>query len=342
VVDNPTSLIIFVIAAGLAFDFVNGFHDASNSIATIVATKVLKPKQAVLWAAFFNVAAAFVFGTGVAQTVGAGLVTLELVTPVVILCGLVGSTLWGIITWRLGLPTSSSHALLGGYAGSAMANCALYNGWEALWAPIIWSGWIKVIAFIFLAPVIGLILGYGLMTALLFLQRRYKVSSEAAVYKKLQLASSAFLSLMHGSNDAQKTAGIIAGALTSAGILSSFSIPQWVLAVSYGMMGLGTLVGGWRIVHTMGYRLTKLSAQGGVCAEGAAALSILSATLFDLPISTTHATTGAIMGVGAAAGKSGKVQWPIGGRIAIAWLLTIPAAAFVGASMMTIAFMIGR
>ena len=339
--EHLSFLIVAVVVAGLAFDFVNGFHDAANSIATIVATKVLKPRQAVLWAAFFNVVAVFFFGTGVAKMVGSGLVSLDSVTPVVVLCGLIGATLWGIVTWRLGLPTSSSHALLGGYAGAAMANSAWHGGWHALGDPIIAAGWIKVLAFIVIAPVIGLAMAHGAMKLLFALQKKYAFAPSDTSFMRLQLCSSAFLSLMHGSNDAQKTAGIVAGALTAGGVLSSFSIPGWVLVLSYGMMGLGTLFGGWRIVHTMGHRLTSLTSRGGVCAESSAALAIFAATLFNLPISTTHVTTGAILGVGAATDPR-KVSWTIGRRIAWAWILTIPASAFVGGCVMLGAVTIGR
>ena len=255
----------------------------------------------------FQYSGSFFFGTGVAKTIGIGMVALDEVTPMVVLCGLTGAILWGLITWRLGLPTSSSHALLGGYAGSAMINSAMHKGWSELGTPIIAAGWIKVAIFIVIAPVIGLALGQGLMKGMIFLRHRGHTPGDA-VYRRLQLVSSAFLSLMHGSNDAQKTAGIIASALTSAGLLSSFSIPVWVLGASYGMMGLGTLFGGWRIVNTMGRRLTHLNLQGGVCAESAAALSILSATIMGLPISTTHVTTGAILGVGSAVNPR-RVRW---------------------------------
>lgn len=339
--EHLSVLVLCVVAAGLAFDFVNGFHDASNSIATIVATKVLKPRQAVLWAAFFNVVAAFFFGTGVASTVGQGLVSLDAVTPVVVLCGLLGATLWGLITWRAGLPTSSSHALLGGYAGSAMANSAIRNGWRTLHDPIIAAGWVKVLSFILIAPLLGLGIAYLSTTALRVLRDRYGFSFGETAYKRMQLASSAFLSLMHGSNDAQKTAGIITGALTSAGVLSAFAVPAWVLGLSYAMMGLGTLFGGWRIVRTMGYSLTKLEPQGGVCAESAAALSILSATLFNLPISTTHVITGAILGVGSATDPH-KVRWVIARRIAWAWMFTIPASALAGGCVMAVASQVSR
>jgi len=334
-------LIVIVVLAGLAFDFVNGFHDAANSIATIVATRVLTPRQAVLWAAFFNVVAAFVFGTGVAKTVGSGLVSLDAVTPLVVLSGLLGATLWGLLTWRLGLPTSSSHALLGGYAGAAMANAAFHQGLATIGSPIIVSGWVKVVSFIVLAPVVGLVLARFLMKLLIAVRHRYQIAADHKMFRYMQLLSSAFLSLMHGSNDAQKTAGIIAGALTSAGLLATFSIPTWVLGVSYATMGLGTLFGGWRIVRTMSHRLTKIDSQGGVCAESAAAVSILTATYFGLPISTTHVTTGAILGIGMAK-DSHHVHWKVGKRIAWAWAFTIPASALVGATVMVVAAMIER
>ncbi|MGB9154670.1 MAG: inorganic phosphate transporter [Alphaproteobacteria bacterium] len=338
--EHISLLIIGVVAAGLAFDFVNGFHDASNSIATIVATRVLKPMHAVLWAAFFNVAAAFVFGTGVAKMMGSGLIALDAVTPLVVLCGLLGATIWGLITWRFGLPTSSSHALLGGYAGAAMANSAIHKGLPMIAAPIIAAGWIKVLVFIVVAPMLGMGLAYLSMKTLIVVRQKYNFAFANTTYRRMQLVSSAFLSLMHGSNDSQKTAGIIAGALTSAGLLSSFAIPDWVLGLSYATMGLGTLMGGWKIVRTMGFRMTKLDSQGGVCAESAAALSILSATLFNLPISTTHVTTGAILGVGVA-NDPDKVRWTMGRRIIWAWVLTIPSSALVGGCVMAGAVAMG-
>jgi len=264
------------------------------------------------------------------------------VTPTVVLCGMIGATLWGITTWRFGLPSSSSHALLGGYAGSAMANHALHYGWKSFGDPIIASGWIKVLAFIVIAPTLGLGLAYLLKSALNAIRkRRGEHAWSEGVYRKGQLVSSAFLSLMHGSNDAQKTAGIITGALVSSGALSSFHIPAWVLIASYGTMGLGTLFGGWRIVRTMGHRLTRLDSKDGVCAESAAALTILSATLFNLPNSTTHVVTGAILGVGAA-NDARKVHWSTGRRIAWAWLLTIPSAAFTSGCAMALVFAFRR
>ena len=325
-----------VVIAALAFDFVNGFHDASNSIATVVATRTLKPKQAVIWAAFFNFIALFFFGTGVAKTVGSGMIDLQFVTPVVILAGLIGAVAWGLLTWWFRLPTSSSHALLGGYAGAAMCHSALTRGMGAIYDPIVASGWIKTLAFIVVAPVLGVILAHLLMMASVALEKRFAKGKKAdKIFGRLQLASSAFLSLMHGSNDAQKTAGIIAGALLAAGYFQTFTIPYWVLVASYAMMGLGTLAGGWRIVRTLGHDLTRIKPKGGFSAETAAALSILLATQLHLPVSTTHVTTGAVVGVGAARSIH-LVRWKLAGRIVWAWVFTIPAAAILGAAVMVL------
>jgi PiT family inorganic phosphate transporter len=333
-------LIILTILAALAFDFVNGFHDAANSIATIVATRVLKPWQAVIWAAFFNIAGIFFFGTGVANTVGSGMIDLNTVTPDVILAGLIGAIVWGLITWWCGLPTSSSHALLGGYAGAAMFNSALTRGWSEIYAPIVTSGWSKTLLFIVLAPTLGLVLAHGFMSLTLAMQKKFPSRKADKIFGRLQLASSAFLSLMHGSNDAQKTAGIITGLLVTAGVFQHFIVPLWVLWISYITMGLGTLFGGWRIVNTMGKRLTRLRPAGGFCAESAAALSILLATLLHLPVSTTHTTTGAIVGVGAARNIRG-VRWGVAGNILWAWVLTIPTAAALGGIAMGLAILCG-
>jgi inorganic phosphate transporter, PiT family len=327
-----------VVAAAIAFDFVNGFHDAANSIATIVATRVLKPVHAVLWAAFFNFAALFLFGTGVATMVGSGMIALQTVTPLVILAGLIGAIVWGLITWRLGLPTSSSLALLGGYAGAAMANNILHRGWSATFDSVIVSGWGLTILFIVLAPVLGLALAEILMKLVMALFPQSRKVTTGRSFGRLQLFSSAFLSLMHGSNDAQKTAGIIAGAMVAGGYADHFVVEDWVLWISYGTMALGTLVGGWRIVNTMGRRLTRLNSASGFCAETAAAFSILLATALHLPISTTQTTTGAIIGVGAArrgaARRFSAVRWSVAGRIAWAWVFTIPATAAIGAAIM--------
>ncbi|HUY68290.1 MAG TPA: inorganic phosphate transporter [Alphaproteobacteria bacterium] len=332
--------IALVVIAAVIFDFINGFHDAANSIATIVATRVLKPLHAVMWASFFNFLALFIFGTGVAATVGSGMIALNMVTPTVILAGLCGAIVWGLITWWLGLPTSSSHALMGGYAGAAMANSAILHGWRAAYDPIIASGWVWVIAFIVIAPVIGLFLAEMSMKIVGFLTRKRRIKKPDLWFGRMQMFSSAFLSLMHGANDAQKTAGVIGGALVTAGVTTHFTIPIWVLILSYTTMGLGTLAGGWRIVNTMGRKLTRLRPASGFCAESAAALSILLATLLKLPISTTHPTTGAIVGVGAARSIR-MVRWKVARDIFWAWVLTMPAAAAMGALAMGIALWSG-
>ncbi len=326
---EPTLILIgLIVVFALFFDFVNGFHDAANSIATIVATGVLKPLHAVMWAAFFNFAAVFVFDTDVAKTVGSGMINLNYVTLPVILAGLIGATAWGLITWWFKMPSSSSHALIGGYAGAAITHHGMHQGWINAQEVIITSGWSKVILFIILAPVIGLALGGTLMKLTKLLPKRSN-----KWFGRLQLLSSAFLSLTHGGNDAQKTAGILTGALVTAGAIDHFTIPHWVLFISYGTMALGTLAGGWRIVDTMGRQLTRLQPSSGFCAETAAASSILLATLLKLPVSTTHITTGAILGTGAAR-EIKAVRWNLAGRILMAWTITIPAAALLSGVML--------
>jgi PiT family inorganic phosphate transporter len=338
--DTALILTTLVVVAALAFDFVNGFHDAANSIATVIATKVLKPRQAVLWAAFFNFVALFFFGTGVAKTVGSGLIALDAVTPFVILAGLLGAVGWGLVTWWFGIPTSSSHALIGGYAGAAILNYGVQHGVAAAGEPIIASGWSNTLLFIVVAPVLGLVAAHLLMRLTTLLQKHIPPKKSDKFFGGLQLFSSAVLSLMHGSNDAQKTAGIIAGALLAAGYYDHFTIPYWVLASSYATMGLGTLAGGWRIVKTLGRDLTRLKTRGGFCAETAAAASILTATLLHLPVSTTHVTTGAVVGVGAARSPR-LVRWGLAGRIVWAWVFTIPAAALMGAAVMGVVLVCG-
>jgi PiT family inorganic phosphate transporter len=333
-------LTVCVIVVALAFDFVNGFHDAANSIATIVATHVLKPMHAVLWAAFFNFTALFIFGTGVAKTVGSGMIDLNSVTPVVILAGLIGAIAWGLITWWFRMPTSSTHSLLGGYAGAAMFNSALKHGVNTMYDPIIVSGWTRTLLFIVVAPLMGMAVSHILMKVTIAAQKNFSPAKADKVFGRMQLASSACLSLMHGSNDAQKTAGIIAGVLVASGYFHEFTLPGWVLFLSYGMMGLGTLAGGWRIVDTMGRQLTRLRPNGGFSAETASALSILFSTLLHLPVSTTHVTTGAILGAGAAR-KLKSVRWSLAGTILWAWILTIPGAAAIGAIAMGLAIVCG-
>lgn len=327
--DHIALLTVLIIVVALVFDFTNGFHDAANAIATIVATRVLKPLQAVLWAALFNVLALFVFDTGVAKTVGSGMIDLAFVTPPVILAGLLGAIAWNLLTWWKKLPSSSSHALIGGYAGAAMMHRALDSHFTAGFDVLIAAGWNKTLLFIVLAPLIGCAVALLLAKLIRWIERRGHVGGKK-FFGRMQLLSSAFLSLTHGGNDAQKTAGIMAGAL-AAGSGSAFEIPYWVLLLSYLTIGLGTLAGGWRIVKTMGFKITKLNTEGGFCAETGAALTIMTATLLKLPISTTHAATGAIMGVGFS--KREPVKWVIARRIVWAWLLTLPGSAAIGAAL---------
>jgi PiT family inorganic phosphate transporter len=328
--DSTLLLVAIIVLVALAFDFVNGFHDAANSIATIVATRVLTPPQAVVWAAGFNFVAAFTVGTGVANTVGAGMIDLKIVTPYVILAGLVGAITWDLITWWFGLPTSSSHALLGGYAGAAMARVARLQGIDSSFDALIAGAWIKTLIFIIIAPLIGMSLAYLLMLAVYWIFRKAHPERMDGYFRKLQLVSSAMLSFSHGANDAQKTAGIITGVLVTAGMLEKFAVPAWVIFMAYAAISLGTLSGGWRIVHTMGGRLTRLKPRSGFCAETAAAASIMFATEYlKLPVSTTHVTAGSIAGVGSIQ-RLKAVRWGIATNILWAWVLTIPASAGVG------------
>jgi inorganic phosphate transporter, PiT family len=323
-------LVGVIVLVALTFDFINGFHDAANSIATVVATRVLTPQKAVLWAATFNFIAVFVVGTGVAKTVGSGMINLQYVTPQVILAGLVGAIGWDLVTWWFGLPTSSSHALIGGYAGAAMARVSHLRGLDRSFDALVGGVWIKTIIFIFLAPLIGMALAYVMMIAVYWLFRDTSPLKMDIYFRRLQLASSALLSFSHGGNDAQKTAGVIAGVLVASGVLKTFEIPKWVIFAAYGAIALGTLSGGWRIVHTMGSRLTRLKPRSGFCAETAAALSILFATEFaHLPVSTTHVTAGAIAGVGSIQ-RLKAVRWGLATNIMWAWILTLPAAALGG------------
>jgi PiT family inorganic phosphate transporter len=316
------ALVIIVIVVALVFDYINGFHDAANSIATVVSTRVLSPGQAVLWAAFFNFVAAFTFGTAVAKTMGSGMVDVNVVTTSVIMAGLIGAIVWDLITWYYGLPTSSSHALIGGYAGAAVAKVGM--------VALIPSGWTKTLIFIVLAPLIGLVLAYVLMTAILWIFRGFSPSRVDRWFRKLQLLSAAAYSLGHGGNDAQKTMGIIAGALYASGYLKEFTIPFWVIMAAHAAISLGTLSGGWRIIHTMGSKITRLEPVGGFAAETAGAISLFAATSLGVPVSTTHTITGAIIGVGTTRRLS-AVRWGIAGQIVWAWILTIPMAAAIAA-----------
>jgi PiT family inorganic phosphate transporter len=316
-----------IILTALVFDYINGFHDAANSIATVVSTRVLSPGKAVVWAAFFNFIAAFGFGTAVAKTVGAGMVDLSIVTYGVIFAGLMGAIVWDLITWYWGLPTSSSHALFGGYAGAAIA--------KAGFTAVIISGWTKTLLFIVLAPLIGMGVGLLVMNSVYFFFANTTPSRVDRWFRRLQLASAAAFSLMHGANDAQKTMGIIAGALVTGGYLKMESgqlpIPFWVIMAAHTAIGLGTLTGGWRIIHTMGSKITKLRPEGGFAAETGAAVAIYIATMLGVGISTTHTITGAIVGVGATRRLS-AVRWGVARQIVWAWVLTIPAAGAIGAA----------
>lgn len=314
-------LVAVIVFIALAFDFINGFHDAANSVATIVATRVLTPFRAVLWAAFFNFISAISFGTGVASTVGKGMVDLNLVTPYVILAGLIGAIVWDLLTWWWGLPTSSSHALMGGYAGAAIAAA----GFKAL----VVAGWVRTLIFIVVAPVLGMAVAYVLMIVIHWAFRGSTPKQMDVYFRKLQLLSAAIFSYSHGANDAQKTMGIITGVLVTSGYLKTFEVPLWVILSAHAAIGLGTMCGGWRIVKTMGTRLTRLKPRGGFCAETAAASSILFSTYLHMPVSTTHVIAGAIAGVGSIQ-RPKAVRWRIATNIVWAWVMTIPASAAVG------------
>jgi inorganic phosphate transporter, PiT family len=314
--------VVGIVLTALIFDFLNGFHDAANSIATVVSTRVLSPGQAVAWAAFFNFIAAFGFGVGVAKTVGSGMIDISAVDSKVIFAGLLGAIAWNLITWYFGLPTSSSHALIGGYAGSAVAKAGM--------GVIIVSGWTTTLVFTVLSPIIGMVLGLSLMASMHWIFRGTAPSRVDGYFRRLQLLSAALFSLGHGTNDAQKTMGIISGVLFTAGYLSTFDIPFWVVLLAHAAIGLGTLSGGWRIVRTMGQKITALRPVGGFCAETAGAVSIIGAAIGGIPVSTTHTITGAIIGVGATR-RITAVKWGVTRRIIWAWIITIPAAASIAA-----------
>ncbi|PYQ16549.1 MAG: anion permease [Acidobacteria bacterium] len=320
---TPSAIVVFIILVALTFDFLNGFHDAANSIATVVSTRVLSPSKAVLWAAFFNFVAAFVMGTQVAKTMGKGMIDISIVTNEVILAGLIGAISWNLFTWYYGLPVSSSHALIGGYAGAAVAKAGL--------GAILLSGWTKTLAFIVLAPLMGLVVGFALMVSVTWIFRRWQPFRLDQLFRRLQLVSASLYSLGHGGNDAQKTMGIITGLLVTAGYHKGFEIPFWVIIICHAAMGLGTMFGGWRIVKTMGTKITKLQPFGGFCAETAGAATLFLATALGIPVSTTHTITGAIIGVGSARRVS-AVKWGVAGTIVWAWILTIPLAAAVAAT----------
>jgi len=334
------ALVILIIIVALAFDYVNGFHDAANSIATVVATRVLSPGAAVAMAAFFNFFAVVVFGTAVAKTVGGDMVNIAVIPPgdqlYVLLAGVLGAIIWNLITWYLGLPTSSSHALVGAYAGSALSSYVWHFGFTGAQTVLKAEGWIKTLTFIVLSPLIGMILGFTLMVAVYWIFHRVRVNRVDRIFRVGQLFSAAAYSLGHGGNDAQKTMGIITIVLVSGGFLQLTpagklpDIPLWVEVAACAAIALGTLSGGWRIVKTMGTKIVKLQPVGGFCAETAGAITLFGATYFGIPVSTTHTITGSIVGVGSAK-RFSAVKWGVAGRIVWAWVLTIPAAGLIAA-----------
>jgi PiT family inorganic phosphate transporter len=329
--------VLFIIAVALTFDFINGMHDSANSIATVVSTRVLTPFMAVFWAAFFNFVAAFVFGTAVAKTIGSGLIDITVVNSDVVLGGLLGAITWNLITWYFGIPSSSSHALIGGYAGAAVAKVGVR-------AIVPGMAWVKTLSFIVLSPLIGMAAGFALMVAVSWIFHKTPYGSVDRWFRRAQLASAAAFSLSHGTNDAQKTMGIIGGLLVANHGLfadpgSQFHwmhlpdlrvVPWWIILSAHAAIGLGTLTGGWRIVRTMGTRITKLKPFSGFCAETAAAGTVIMASVLGIPVSTTHTITGAIIGVGATQ-RFSAVRWGVAERIVYAWILTIPMAAAIGA-----------
>jgi len=320
-------LIVPIIIIALAFDFTNGMHDAANSISTVVSTRVLSPRQAVIWAAFFNFIAFVIFGTGVAKTIGQGMIDIEIVTATVVLAGLIGAIAWNLITWYFGLPSSSSHALIGGYAGAAIA--------KGGFGVIIASGWTKTLIFIIIAPLIGFFMGILLKVITSWILRKQNPTSINKWSRIAQLFSAAAFSLGHGGNDAQKTMGIITSLLFAGGYLDSFDVKLWIVLSAHAAIAIGTLTGGWRIVKTMGQKITRLRPIDGFCAETAAASSIFLSTYLAIPVSTTHVITGAISGVGATQRVS-AVRWGVTLRIVWAWIFTIPASALIAMAVYSI------
>ena len=327
------ALVIFLILVALAFDFMNGFHDAANSVATVVSTRVLTPRQAVAWAAFFNFVAAFGFGVEVAATVGKGIIDPSAAGPMVVFCGLTAAIIWDYVTWFFGLPTSSSHALIAGFAGAAVAAV----GPQA----VITSGITRILLFIVISPTIGLIVGVLMMTVAMILVRNRTPASVDHIFRRLQLLSAALYSIGHGTNDAQKTMGIIAVLLFSSGYLGdSFYVPFWVVLICHAAIALGTMFGGWRIVQTMGMRITKLQPIGGFCAETAGAFTLFGAAMAGIPVSTTHTITGAIVGVGATRRLS-AVRWGVARNVVWAWILTVPCTALIAIGLVELLSLVG-
>jgi PiT family inorganic phosphate transporter len=326
--DNSLLFVIIVVMVALVFDYINGFHDSANSISTIVSTRVLSPRNAVIWAAFFNFIAAFLIGTSVAKTIGTGIIHPDIIEDHLILAALGGAIIWNLLTWYFGLPSSSSHALIGGLIGVGLVK----GGTDAL----VFAGIAKTTIFIILSPAIGLVLGLLMMVAVLNLSRNSNMAKADKLFRKLQLVSAALYSLGHGMNDAQKTMGIIAMVLFSRGYLGpKFYIPFWIVLLCHAVIALGTMAGGWRIVKTMGTKITKLRPMGGFCAETAAAVALVGASFAGIPVSTTHTITGAIMGVGATH-RLTAVRWGVVGTIIWAWVLTIPVSALLAASLFLI------
>jgi PiT family inorganic phosphate transporter len=325
--------LIALIIIALAFDFLNGLHDAANSIATIVSTRVMRPQHAVAWAAFFNFIAFAIFGSHVAQTIGTGIVSAEVIDPRVVFGALMGAIIWNIITWAGGIPSSSSHALIGGLVGAGTAKVGL--------KAIVWGGLAKTTFAIVLSPFTGFILAMLLFLLVTWLFVRYTPFVIDKYFRRLQLVSASLYSIGHGGNDAQKTMGIITVLLYSQGYLGGeFHVPAWVMIACYAAMGLGTLLGGWRIVHTMGSRITRLRPFQGFCAETGGAITLFAATELGIPVSTTHTITGCIIGVGAARRVS-SVRWSVANNIVIAWIVTIPASAAIGALFYALAGLLG-
>ncbi len=329
--------VLVIIAIALAFDFINGMHDSANSIATVVSTRVLTPLMAVAWAAFFNFIAAFTFGTAVAKTIGSGLIDVRVVNSDIVLGGLIGAITWNVLTWYFGIPSSSSHALIGGYAGAAVARVGVS-------AIVPGMAWIKTLSFIVLSPLIGMVFGFAMMTAVSWIFRKVPYGSVDRWFRRAQLGSAAAFSLSHGTNDAQKTMGIIAGLLVANRKLFADNasplhfmylpdlkeIPIWIILSAHAAIAVGTLTGGWRIVRTMGTRITKLKPFSGFCAETGGAATVILASVWGIPVSTTHTITGSIIGVGATQ-RFSAVRWGVAERIMYAWVLTIPVAAAIGA-----------
>ena len=323
-----TLAILFLIILALTFDFLNGFHDSANSIATIVSTRVLSPRFAVAWAAFFNFAAFMFFGLHVANTIGKGIIDITIIDKGIIFGALMGACIWNLITWFFGLPTSSSHALIGGMIGAALVKSGVKS--------LVWSGILKTVTFIFVSPILGLILGWAFGMLIYWIFRNSTPSKVDHIFRKGQLLSAAFYSMGHGGNDAQKTMGIIASLLFSAGLLGGkFYIPLWVVIMCYVAIALGTMFGGWRIVKTMGQKIAKLKPVDGFCAEAGAAITLFTSSAFGIPVSTTHTITGAIMGIGSIKRLS-AVKWGVAGTIIWAWILTIPCTAVISALAYTL------